>query len=103
MGTARLVYGALIRLPVFGPVVRLPLRLLRWLYQPPERDAAVRADRLETELEILREQHQQLALAHEGLCRDQERTRLVVYMISGQLHPRIDKAFACDAERHAAQ
>jgi hypothetical protein len=90
MHNARLAYGALIRTPIIGPLVRLPLRLVRWWMQPPDHDPSARTDRLAAELASLRDQYGQLALAHEALCQDQERTRLVLFMISGQLQPNAD-------------
>ncbi|MHB8285711.1 MAG: hypothetical protein ACYDD1_13665 [Caulobacteraceae bacterium] len=85
MQRARSAYGALIRAPVFGPIARLPLRLLRWFLQPPELDPSSRADRLAAELLVLREQMSQLTQAHDALRLDHERFRLILFMISG--HP----------------
>lgn len=87
MQRVRGVYGALIRAPVIGPFARLPLRLVRWWLQDPDLDPAIRADRLAVQLEALQARLEHLTLAHEALCRDQERTRLILFMMSGQLQP----------------
>jgi hypothetical protein len=87
MQSALSAYGALIRAPIIGPFARFPLRLLRWFLQDPDLDPSTRADRLTMELVAVREQLGQLTLAHQTLCQDQERTRLILFMISGQLDP----------------
>jgi hypothetical protein len=87
MQRARDVYGALIRAPVIGPFARLPLRLFRWWGQDPDLDPSTRADRLAAQLDAVLARLDHLTLAHEALCCDQERTGLILFMMSGQLQP----------------
>lgn len=91
MHRARSAYGALIRAPVIGPFIRLPLRLLRWLIQAPDLDPSSRADRLEMQVQGLQAQLDALGLAHERLRRDQEHGRLILLMLSGRLAPTIEQ------------
>lgn len=99
----RSVYGVLIRTPIIGPLVRLPLRLLRWWLQPPDRDPSARTDRLAAEIEALHEQYGRLALAHNALCRDQERTRLILFMISGRLQSDMDERLNIQSAERLAE
>ncbi len=103
MHRARRAYGALIRAPIVGPLVRLPLRLLRWLVQSPDLDPAVRADRLARQVDELEVRLGELNIAHQALQRDQERARLVLFMLSGQLLPSTepDAAHAAPARQPA--
>lgn len=68
-----------------GPIVRLPLRLLRWLVQHPDLDPSARNDRLASQLDALQQSFDQLSHAHERLHRDQERTSLILFMLCAKL------------------
>jgi hypothetical protein len=87
MQRVRGAYGALIRAPVIGPFARLPLRLVRWWLQDPDLDPSTRADGLALQLQAMQARLEHLTLAHETLCRDQERLHLMLFMISGQFQP----------------
>jgi hypothetical protein len=85
MRGARGVYGAMIRAPIVGPFARLPLRLVRWWLQDPDLDPSTRAERLTVQLEAMQVRLEHLTVAHESLCREQERTHLILFMISNQI------------------
>jgi hypothetical protein len=102
MQRVRGAYGALIRAPVIGPFARLPLRLVRWWLQDPDLDPSTRADGLALQLQAMQARLEHLTLAHETLCRDQERARLILFMMSGQLQPAKPQAVVARLERPRA-
>ena len=81
---ARLIYARLIRRPVIGPFIRLPLRIVKSLLRDPDQDASVVASNAAAEVEALRESVEQLAIENRDLRRRHEQLRLIVFMTLGR-------------------